>query len=210
MIAAAVFLVVVATAHHHLPLLACGWLGLLLWVTLAARLPLGGILSRGAVVLPFSAVFALLSWMEGAPGIAVALILKSYLSALAVLLLVATTPLPELVRSLEAARVPRFLLTVVQFLYRYIFVVVEEAAHMRTAAAARGGLTFRAAADALAVLFARSFARAEAIHRAMIARGFDGHFRPLARRRFAPPDAVFLVLASALPLLVRTVGEVLL
>ena len=93
--------------------------------------------ARGPSVFPFSGVFALIS---GSPAIRArrGLLLKSYLSALAVLLLVSTTPLPALLRVLRRYGVPRFLLMVTQFLYRYLFVISEEAQHMRTAAAARG------------------------------------------------------------------------
>ena len=123
--------------------------------------------------------------------------MKSYLSALAVLLLVSTTPLPVLLRGFEMTGAPRFLLMVAQFLYRYLFVISEEAQHMRKARMARGatvgGLAgnaarFRAAAGALAVLFARSYARAEEIHRAMLARSFPGYFRPLAELHFHRSD----------------------
>src|SRR5436853_583242 len=126
------------------------------------------------------------AWWWGWGG--AAMVLKSYLSALAVLLWVATTPLPALLLSLELLGVPVFLLTVIQFLYRYLFVISGEAQYMRTAAAARGGLTFGAAAGALAVLFARSYSRAGQIHRAMLARGFTGRFVPLAPRRFTTTD----------------------
>ena len=71
---------------------------------------------------------------------------------------------------------------------------------MRKAAACRAGrgralsagLRFRAAAGALAVLFARSHGHAEEIHRAMLGRGFRGHFRPLAARPFTGAHALFL------------------
>jgi cobalt/nickel transport system permease protein len=115
-------------------------------------------------------------------------------------------------RGLEAAGAPRFLLLVAQFLYRYLFVISEEAQHMRTAAAARGAFArglaarperFRAAAGALAVLFARSYQRAEEIHHAMIARGFEGRFHPLEGLRFGAADAVFTALGAAAPLAVR-------
>ena len=203
----AVFLVVLASAHSHVPELAVGLVLLLAAGFLAARLPLLGAFGRCAAVLPFTAMFALISWLAGDPGRAIELTLKSYLSALAVLLLVGTTPLPELVRNLELIKVPRFLLTVVQFLYRYLFVVLDEAAHMREAAAARGGMTFRAAAGALAVLFARSYSRAEGIHRAMTARGFDGRFHPLSAQSFTARDSIFTTVAVALPLLARTAVE---
>jgi energy-coupling factor transporter transmembrane protein EcfT len=52
-------------------------------------------------------------------------------------------------------------------------------------------------------LFARSYARAAEIHRAMLARGFDGAFKLLAPPRFGPADALFLLPAAALPLALR-------
>lgn len=204
----AVFLVVVATAHRRLLLLAAGLCAILIAGILAARLPLGGSLWRAAAVLPFSGLFALVSWFAGDPARSVEMIVKSYVSALSVLLLASTTPLPELVRCLEIIKVPHFLLTVVQFLSRYLTVVVDEASCMRAAAAARGGMTFRAAAGALAVLFARSYARAEGIHYAMTARGFTGRFPVLAVRRLSARDAQFAAVAVAVPVLMRVAVEV--
>jgi cobalt/nickel transport system permease protein len=138
--------------------------------------------------------------------------LKSYVSAFAVLIVVATTPLPDLLRGLETMGAPRFLLMVAQFLYRYLFVISEEGQHMRKAAASRGASAagslsrasrFKAAAAALAVLFARSYGRAESIHRAMLSRGFPGHFHILRTLQFRRSDAAFLLLASCLPLAAR-------
>jgi cobalt/nickel transport system permease protein len=139
--------------------------------------------------------------MAGDPTRGVHLAVKSYLSALAVLLVVSTTPLPTLLRGLEALGAPRFLLMVAQFLYRYLFVVSEEAQHMAKAAQSRGATAaammgraarFRAAAGALAVLFARSYARAAEIHHAMLARGFQGHFESPAPLHFRRADLALL------------------
>ena len=166
---------------------------------LIAGLPFFGILARAMVVLPFSLTFGLMSWLAGEPGRAVALIEKSYLSTLAVLLVVGTTPLPRLLAGMEALGVPRTLVLVAQFLYRYLFVISEQAQHMRVAAACRQSSgkknrqpRFRAAAGALAVLFARSYQRAEGIHRAMLARAFSGQFSPLRSSRFGFLDGLFL------------------
>jgi cobalt/nickel transport system permease protein len=201
----AFFLVLLATAHRRIVLLAAALFLLLIWSILVSGLPLFGVLSRAAVVLPFSGVFAAVSWFSGDAARSLELILKSYLSALAVLVLVGTTPLSDLLRTLELVKVPSFLLIVVQFLYRYLFVVLEEASHMRSAAASRGGMTFRAAAGVLAVLFARSYSRAEGIHRAMTARGFDGRFRSLAVRSFSAADGQFAA-ASIFVLLLLRIG----
>ena len=171
---------------------------LLITGILIAGLPFFGILARAMVVLPFSLTFGLMSWLAGEPGRAAALIEKSYLSTLAVLLVVGTTPLPRLLAGMEALGVPRTLVLVAQFLYRYLFVISEQAQHMRVAAACRQGSgqnrrpRFRAAAGALAVLFARSYQRAEGIHRAMLARAFSGQFSPLRSFRFGFIDGLFL------------------
>jgi cobalt/nickel transport system permease protein len=200
------FLVVLATAQRALPLVAAGLLALLVAALLWARVPLGGALARAALVLPFTLVFAAASWLAGDPGRGAILVMKSYLSALAALVVVSTTPLPVLLRGVEMLGAPRFLLMVAQFLYRYLFVISEEAQHMRKAAASRGG-SFRGAAGALAVLFARSYKQAGEIHRAMLARGFQGRFHPLAAPHFHAADVAFLVLGSAAPVALRAAVE---
>lgn len=215
-LALVVFLVVLATAQRALPLLFAVLLLLLAGALFWARLPLAGALARAAVVLPFTLIFGLIAWLGGDPGRGAALVAKSYLSALAVLVVVATTPLPSLLRGLERMGAPRFLLLVGQFLYRYLFVIVEEAQQMSRAAAARGSSArewmagsarFRAAAGALAVLFTRSYRRAEQIHWAMLARGFQDHFHVLESTPFRWSDAGFAAIASLAPIVARVALE---
>ena len=210
------FLVVLATAHRNLVAIAAAFAILLAFSVAAAKLPLMGALARSAVVLPFTLIFGLVSWLAGDPVRGLALVLKSYLSALAVLLVVSTTPLPDLLRALETFGTPRFLLMVAQFIYRYLFVISEEAQHMKKAAVSRGataqGLAgsrsrFRAAAGALAVLFARSYGRAGEIHRAMLARSFTGRFQSFGSRRFQKSDAAFLAAAALVPVALRVAIE---
>ena len=206
-----VLLIIIATTSRNFAWAALCYASMLAAGVLAARLPLPGVLRRAAVVLPFSLTFAIVSWMSGEPRRAALLAGKSYLSAWAVLLLVATTPLPQLLRGLEMLGAPGFLLMVAQFLYRYLFVIAEQAHRMRLAGLCRGGLlrrqgAFRAAAGALGVLFARSYERAESIHRAMISRGFQGRFQLLSEARLVPADVWFLCMASGAPLLVRAIA----
>ena len=175
---------------------------------LISRLPLVGLLARAALVLPFSATFALLTWWSGDASRALALAEKSYLSGFAVLLLVATTPLTESTAALDAWHCPRPLLLVIQFLYRYLFVIAEQAQRMRQAASCRRGprgrsFEFRAAAGALSVLFARSWQRADGVHQAMLARGFQGRFVIAAPAAFRAADGLFLAAGLAACLAVR-------
>jgi cobalt/nickel transport system permease protein len=165
-----------------------------------ARLPILGLTGRAALVLPFSATFALLTWWSGDSLRALALAEKSFLSGTAALLLVATTPLTGWTAALESWRAPRMLILVIQFVYRYLFVIAEQAQRMRWAALCRRGspkktrrrwFQFSAAAGLTGVLFARSWQRADGIYHAMLARGFRGRFVPAAPAPFRTSDAIF-------------------
>jgi cobalt/nickel transport system permease protein len=201
MAAALTMLVAIATVKPPVWPFAAGCFALLVGAMAGGGLPFAPMLWRACVALPFAAVFAIVSWAAGDVARAEILVVKSYLSALTVLTMAALTPLPALLHGLERWGAPRFLLLVAHFVYRYLFVLVEEAQHMRIAAAARGGSDWkaarRAAAGAIAVLFARSYERSEAIHLAMLARGFQGRFRTLNAPRFSAADVLFVTASTA-------------
>lgn len=143
---------------------------------LLARLPLAGVAARAALVVPFTLVFALITASTGHLPRAVALLWKSYLSALWVALLMATTPLEQVLEAARRLGAPRLVLEVMHFTWRYLGVIGAQAARMRTAALSRGAeRSFEVSAASLATLFASSYARAERVHRAMAARGFGVH-----------------------------------
>jgi cobalt/nickel transport system permease protein len=203
------FLVVLATTAADAFFTLAIDAAVLLAGILIAGLPPGSLLLRAMMILPFSLTFGLISWLAGDRLRALGLVEKSYLSAVAVLLIVGTTPLPLLLGGLETLGIPRLLVLVAQFLYRYLFVVSEQAQHLRLAAACRQAsgrrrrLGFRAAAGALAVLFARSYYRAEGIHRAMMARAFSGRFALLKRAQFGLADGLFTLAIASFLILVR-------
>jgi cobalt/nickel transport system permease protein len=204
------FLIVLATTPANAALTLGIDAALLVSGILIAGLPLVRLLLRAMVVLPFSLTFGLISWLAGGRLRAIGLVEKSYLSAAAVLLVVGTTSLPALLNGLEKLGAPRMLVLVAQFIYRYLFVISEQAQHMRLAASSRQGDPrfhrkgrFRAAAGALAVLFARSYYRADGIHRAMLARAFTGRFPLLNSLRFRLADGIFFLAAAAFLILVR-------
>lgn len=121
--------------------------------------------------------------------------LKAWLSVQAALLLTFTTPFHDLVDALRDLRLPRVLVAIIAFMYRYLAVLGEEAGRMLRARAARsaqavagtsgGSLAWRARVTGQMVgsLFLRSYERSERIYAAMQARGFEGTFRHLAARR---------------------------
>jgi cobalt/nickel transport system permease protein len=172
-IALLVFLVCVGLSTHVvtlllLPIVLCAGV-------VAARLPLLPFVARVLTIVPIPAMFAAAVWVSGHPDRAGILLGRSVLSITAILLTVTTTPVPRIFAALTWAKVPGLLVEVVQFVYRYVFVLAEEVWTLRQAAASRGGSgSLIAAASSVTVLFARSYARAEAIHRAMLSRSFSG------------------------------------
>ena len=208
--AVGIFLIALGTLPQVSAAPFLGFAAILVAGAILANLPFGFLIARAAAVLPFSLTFALISWISGDTQRAVSLAVKSYLSALAVLLLIGSTPLPDLLRGLESMYVPRILLTIIQFLYRYLFVVVEQAVRMNLAAKCRGGgiysdrkSMFRRSAGALSVLFARSYGRAEGIHYSMLSRGFNGQLPVMTARAFRWMDGWFLFASAGVILTFR-------
>ncbi|MCA1569395.1 MAG: cobalt ECF transporter T component CbiQ [Chloroflexi bacterium] len=120
--------------------------------------------------------------------------LKSWLSVQAALLLTFTTPFHDLLDALRELRLPRIMVAIISFMYRYLAVLGEEAQRLMRARAARsalaeggaggGTLVWRARVTGSMVgsLFLRSYERSERIYAAMQARGFEGTFRHMAGR----------------------------
>ena len=170
---------------------------------LAAGLPVPSLLLRTLVVLPFVGGVVVLNLWGGDIGRAIEVFLRSALSAYTALLLLATTPFARLLRGLELFRVPAFFLLILYFVYRYLFLLVDQVQNMRRARECRASRgrrksLFRAASGALAVLFARSYARAENVHRALLARRFQGHFISLEAPHLDRRDWAFLLGCLAL------------
>jgi len=200
------FLIALSTTPPAAQAAFAAYAVLLIVAANSARLPILGLAGRAALVLPFSATFALITWWSGDSMRALALAEKSFLSGMAALLLVGTTPLTGWTAALESWHVPRMLILVIQFVYRYLFVIAEQAQRMRWAAVCRGPQQhgFRLAAGLVGVLFARSWQRADGIYHAMLARGFRGRFVPAAPAPLRSSDALFFAACLAGCLGIRT------
>lgn len=144
----------------------------------AARLPLHRIVRISLLSVPFVGVFSIIVYLSGDPQRAWAILAKSYLSALSVLVATCSTPLPRLIGAGHFFRMPELLLEVTQVIYRYFFVISAQAHQMQTSFQARGGKTglraLRASSGMIAVLFGRSYEKAVIVHQAMLGRGFTG------------------------------------
>lgn len=171
----------------------------------AAALPLvrrgGGQLELGPLVL----------WEEGLLALA-AVTAKAAIGTLSAVLLGATTSFPQVLRALEQLRVPRLFVLLAQTTHRYLPVVAGEVRRTRTALLARA-FRPRSALHAAPVgrvagtLFLRAHSRGERVHRAMLARGFDGTLPAPPTVRAARGDAVFAVAVPGALLALRALVE---
>jgi len=185
---------------------------LILSVEILSALGVGYVLKRASLALPFMlAAFPLIFTIEGTAlftlplgawtltasleGLArfVSVALKSWLSVQAAIVLASSTPFPELLQAMRAVGIPRLLAAMFGLMWRYLFVLVDEALRLMRARAARSGESGRdgvRAGGSLAwrahvtggmagSLFLRAFERSERIYVAMLSRGYDGEVRAL-------------------------------
>jgi cobalt/nickel transport system permease protein len=150
----------------------------LLVITAASRVPPVFLARRLLMLEPFVVGVAVLSLLQpDGSVIFLKLVARGTLCLGTVLLLSSTTPFSEILRVLRILRFPSVLITMLALMYRYVFVLVDEAERMSRARASR---TFRNArfrawrigAGIIGQLFVRSTTRAERIYQAMCARGW--------------------------------------
>lgn len=137
--------------------------------------------------------------------------LKSWLSVQVAIVLAASTRFPELLQAMRSVGVPRLLVAIFSLMWRYLFVLADEALRLMRARAARSGAVEmeRRAGGSLAwrarvtggmagSLFLRAIERSDRIYMAMVARGYDGEVRalPLPELRRAQWLTVFIGLGS--------------
>ena len=178
-------------------------------------------LKQSAIVLPFAGMVAISlpftqagevvwSWQPFAQGgpfdftltitdaglvLFATVVIKAWLSIMVSGLLVATTPFPDLLKAMRALHVPAVLTATISFMYRYLFVLVDEAMRLQTARAARSvgaGRTVwwraRVLGGMIGSLFIRSYERSERIYAAMLSRGFAGDVRTFTRLTWQARD----------------------
>jgi cobalt/nickel transport system permease protein len=138
----------------------------------------------------------LLGWTASREGLeaVLSILTKSWLSVMAAVILTATTPAVELLRAARTLGLPRLLVATVSFMYRYLFVIGEEALRLMRARDSRsarpagaylpgqktgGSLGWRAKVlgNMVGSLFLRTYERSERVYGAMQARGYDGEPR---------------------------------
>jgi cobalt/nickel transport system permease protein len=194
--------------------------GFLLLVILLADLSIFYIIRRSFIAAPF--ILAALALPFTTPGPALfqipglewsitqtglirlgSILFRAWLAVQAAILLGATTRIPDMFWALGGLCFPRLLIGIIRFMYRYLFVLADEASRMLRARASRspkikGGIRpsmiwqGKVAGSMVGSLFLRSIERSERIYNAMLSRGFDGQMRLLINFQMRMADWVFI------------------
>lgn len=195
-----------------------GYLVTISVVAVLSTVPIGYILKRSLVIMPFVLLIAVFIpfFREGEIAgsyniwlwqvsvtysgiwVLVNIVIKAWLSIISLILLSSTTKIIDLLNGLERLHVPRVMIMILSFMYRYIFVLVDEVMRMKQARDSRnfgGGRLWhiKTVGNMVGTLFIRSYERGERVYAAMAARGYDGQARTLSKVSLKPLDGYFAV-----------------
>ena len=151
---------------------------LLIGVAVLSRIPIRFIAWRLLTLEPLALGVAGLALFQPDGGrIFATLLAKTTLCLFTMILLSNTTPFSALLAVMRRARIPALLVSTLALMYRYLFVLTDEAQRMRRARMSRTfrpgrWWTWRILATVIGQLFVRSTERAERIYAAMAARGW--------------------------------------
>ncbi|HUF39236.1 MAG TPA: cobalt ECF transporter T component CbiQ [Anaerolineales bacterium] len=146
------------------------------------------------------------------------IVIRSWLAVQAAVILTTTTQFPDIVHGLRHLRVPDLITGILAFMYRYLFVLADEALRLLRARDARSaaapgrtaGLPLRrragVAGGMVGQLFLRSLDRSDRVHRAMQARGYAGELLTMNPHVMARADWFALAAAGAVVLLPHILG----
>lgn len=179
-----------------------------------AEIPYRVILKRTLVTLPF-VIFAgisnlifdrerviLISGVVVTTGVLsfCVLIVRTILSVSAILILVATTKFQDLTRQLNRIHIPMVIVNLIEMIYRYISVLVEEASIMLTAYRLRNPKYkyphIKHMGTFVGHLFLRSMDRAERVYHAMKCRGYGNKRIQYSKNKIQLKDIFYLLVCS--------------
>ena len=136
----------------------------------------------------------------------VSLGLKSFISFFAVITLVSSTRFGDLMWAAGKVGLPSKLVVIMSFMYRYMFILIDDASHMLLARNLRSSKKRRnplllASGGIIGALWVRSFEHSDKLYYAMILRGYSGHPATLNEKHLRAHDivlsAIFIGIAAA-------------
>ncbi len=98
-----------------------------------------------------------------------------------------STPMVSFFESLYKLRLPKLFISLMELIYRYIFILIDEAAAMYKAQKLRLGYrNFKSSllcvSELAAMLFIRAYKRADFSYQALLSRGYDGEITVISNQ----------------------------
>ncbi len=126
------------------------------------------------------------------------ILIKFVLTVSIIIILISTTSFSGLCYAMRCFKVPEIFVNQLLFMYRYIFVLAEEAMRMVRAKELRSfnkkGLELKFYVKLAGNLLIRSLNRAERIYYAMLSRGYNGNMPYNKRKKLGFPDLLFILI----------------
>lgn len=226
------FILIILSTHPELFFAFAVYAILIFVLILLSKIPIKFIIRRSLVIIPFVLMIAIfipfLKKGEIAGGYSVGsiklnvsydglmvfwnVLIKSYLSILCMILLTASTRFSDLLKAFEKLKIPKLIVILLSFTYRYIFVFKDELQSMTRAKESRSygkrrWLNFKTLANIVGVLFIRAYERGERVYYAMRSRGFEGSIKTMTDMSLTKSDIYFLSIILLILILIRVLGE---
>ncbi len=194
------FVVIMAISVNDRPLRLIPFFLLVVFLAAISRLSPKVLLRRMLPALPFFVFASLVLGFSKGSQAAMAAFLKAFLSVLSVIILVSTTRFSNLLKGLEGLNLPTLLVSMISFVYRYLFIIADEYGHIKIARESRnfGGnkpWQWKAIGHSVGTLFLHSYERGDRVHSAMVARGYEGNIRTLGIQAITKADILFVAIS---------------
>ncbi len=197
-----------------------GYFLLISVLILLSKLPVAHVVRRASMIVPFVILIGVFNiFRPGEPitslhvwhwqlsvtneglTIFLSVVVKASLSSLSLIALSSTTRFPGLLKGLEQLRMPRIMVMILSFGYRYMFVLIDEAMRMWRARESRnfGGKwtwQIKTIGNMVGMLFIRSYERGERVYAAMVSRGYEGQVRASGTLSFSQGDVYFAIVTA--------------
>jgi len=213
-----VILLFVVTAAYNNRLEFVGYALLILGIVILSRIPLGFIAKKALQILPFVVLTAcflpfvkrgdiIFEWKgfvivscEGWHLFQIT-IARGVLAVVLLIVLINSMPFASFLKVLQTLHVPVVFVSIIAFMYRFLFLIADESERMiraKNSRAAKLSLIreVKTLSGILGSLFIRTYDRSERVYQAMCARGFKGEIHILSDFHMRANDwilaAVFL------------------
>ncbi|MDV0445601.1 Energy-coupling factor transporter transmembrane protein EcfT [Methanimicrococcus sp. At1] len=136
------------------------------------------------------------------------ILIRATAAIIMITVLLATTRFDTIIKVLYDLKMPVFLLQILMFSYRYIFVFSDELENMKNSMASKGFRPrlslrmFSSIANMLGMLLIKSFERGDEVYRSMVAKGYTGKPTIITENKMKIKDyaivSIVLILAAAI------------